>query len=76
MLKWAFNPALRPVIDIPTISVEIPAEENDNAPKPRKPKNTSKKRVARSNTGTFSGRLGVSSLFGSFSGKNDLALKR
>ena len=74
MLKWAFNPDLRPVIAVPIISVETPTEESDDVS--HKAKKTTKKRVARSHTGTFTGRLGVGSLFGSFSGRNDLALRR
>ena len=79
MLKWAFNPDLRPEVGVPIPVVKITADKSedvlDNTKKTKKKKN---KKVLRSNTSRMPsmGRLGVSSLFGSFNGINDLTGRR
>ena len=83
MLKWAFNPALRPAVLINTEDVVL-EDTNYNAvvvnveivPEKEEVKKVQKKRVSRSNTGTITGRLRVSSFLGSLTGINESMRKR
>ena len=73
MLKWAFNPALRPVVLLP----EVVENNNDKAEDvPQKTRKHPKRRLSRSNTGTLPGRMRVSSFLGSLTGINEATGKR
>ena len=68
MLKWAFNPALRPVVQLATV-VEI--NNNSTEDVPQKENKSMKGKLTRSNTGTLPGRIRVSSFLGSLTGINE-----
>jgi len=76
MLKWAFNPALRPavaVIEEITQNVHAAEENNDKESE----KKVSKKKLSRSNTATLPlpSRARVSSFLGSLTRINELSIK-